>query len=220
MTAPIDHPDWYEEMLNTIIAASRDDDEANSETVDALVKRLQELQALGQAEVLSRKINTGNGLAGGGDLSADRTITLSQGALVSLAAADSAVQPEALQDALKPYDTAAVAGGKYVEKKAGGVFSVPFSHPATVNGETTSPPLLIPGAVTLLGVTVAADDVDADLTVTVTGGASASVSVPAGQTTGKAEGLSAAVSGPLRVRLSSSGASGVTVMLKVQEVPS
>lgn len=44
----------------------------------------------------AREVNTGTGLTGGGDLSANRTIALSTGALASLEKADSAVQPGAL----------------------------------------------------------------------------------------------------------------------------
>ena len=40
-----------------------------------------------------RAITAGTGLAGGGDLSANRVISLSAGSIASLALADSAVQP-------------------------------------------------------------------------------------------------------------------------------
>jgi len=43
----------------------------------------------------SRKVEAGTGLVGGGDLSTDRTISLSTGSIASLAKADSAIQPTA-----------------------------------------------------------------------------------------------------------------------------
>jgi len=44
----------------------------------------------------TRTINTGSGLVGGGDLSANRTISLSQGTIASLALADTALQQSSL----------------------------------------------------------------------------------------------------------------------------
>lgn len=217
MTTPTE-PDWYQEMLDEIIQQIKDDDTANSETVEALVTRLRELQALGQAEFLSRRINTGNGLTGGGDLSEDRTIALSEGVLVSMGRADSAVQEDRLQAVLADYPTVGEVSTTYAAKTAVGASWVPFSHPGTINGETTSPPLALPGPVRLLGVSVVAEQVQQALTVQVTGGASASLSVPVGSTTGEVKNLSADVTGPVRVRLASGAAVGVTVTLKVQAV--
>src|SRR5690606_14855515 len=45
----------------------------------------------------SRTINAGDGLTGGGDLSADLTISLDASSIASLALADSAVQPADLE---------------------------------------------------------------------------------------------------------------------------
>lgn len=217
MTTPT-APDWYQQMLDEIIQQIKDDDTANSETVAALVTRLRELQALGQAEFLSRRINTGNGLTGGGDLSADRTLSLSEGVLESMGRADSAVQPAALSERLQAYLTSAETAATYATKSAVGISWVPFSHPGTINGETTSPPLSLPGPARLVGVAVAAESVDAALSVSVTGGASASVSLASGATSGQASNLSAEITGPVRVRLASAAASGVTVTLRVQAV--
>lgn len=219
MTTP-EQPDWYQQMLDEIIQMVQDDDTANSETVEAMVQRLRELQALGEAEFLARKINTDNGITGGGDLSADRTLALSDGVLTSLGKADSAVQPEALTSALEPYLSESDAAAEYVTKAEAGVSFVPFSRPGTINGETTSPPLALPGAVRLLGVSVAANTVDSRLTVTVSGGASATISLEPGATTADLGNLSSTINGPLRVKLASSSATGVTVTLRVQAVAS
>lgn len=210
----------YNTMLNEIIQMIKDDDTANSETVTALVARLRELQALGQAEFLSRKINTDNGLIGGGDLSQDRTLSLSDGVLTSLGKADSAVQGDGLTEALTAYLTKSAAAASYVTKAAAGVSWVPFCRPGTINGETTSPPLSLPGSARLLGVSVAADTVASKLTVTLSGGASATLTLDAGTTTADLGNLAATITGPVRVKLASSSATGVTVTLRVQAVVS
>lgn len=59
----------------------------------------------------SRAISTGTGLEGGGDLSEDRTLSLSAGTLDSLGRADSAVQPEDLGSAAFESATAFDAAG-------------------------------------------------------------------------------------------------------------
>ncbi|MGC5276099.1 hypothetical protein ACPXAM_23430, partial [Escherichia coli] len=58
----------YDDLLNKIIEQIKNDDSADSATVERLVQRLRELQATALAEVLGRKIIAGDGLAGGGTL--------------------------------------------------------------------------------------------------------------------------------------------------------
>lgn len=217
MTTP-EHPDWYQEMLDEIIQSIKDDDTANSETVEAMVQRLQELNALGMGQFLARKIIAGNGLAGGGDLSEDRTISLAQGALESLAKADAAVDDAALQEALLAYLTKEQASATYATKAdARQVYVLPFTHPGTVNGSVTSPQIVLPQAATLTAVTVAVDAPGDEVTVNVIGGATAAVTVPAGGSTKVTTGLDVAVSGPVRVRIDSTAAKGVTTLLRFRE---
>lgn len=208
----------YNDMLDEIIQMIRDDNEADSATIKGLVDRLQELNALGQAQFLNRKINTGNGLTGGGDLSADRTLSLAEGVLASLAKADSAVQDAALTAVLKSYLTTTAASSTYATKaEAKQTYVIPFTHPGALNGAILSPQVRLPDAATLVKVSGAVDKAGAALTVAVEGGASASLTVPAGQTSAVSGALTAAVTGPLRVRLTSTGVEGATVLLKFRE---
>ena len=66
------------------------------DNVSALVNDAGYLTSLSGAVPTSRTITAGTGLSGGGDLSADRTISLSSGSVASLSLADSSVQPGAI----------------------------------------------------------------------------------------------------------------------------
>lgn len=62
----------------------------------ALISTALQPSALSGYTPNTRAVNTGTGLTGGGNLTADRTIALTSGAQASLALADTAVQPAAL----------------------------------------------------------------------------------------------------------------------------
>lgn len=220
MTTPGKTPEeMYQEMIDEIIRLIKDDDTADSQTIDALVARLQELNALATAQFFSRVIATGNGLTGGGDLSADRTISLSEGAVESLSKADNSVSGAALDTRLQSYLTTAKAATDYATKsEAKQVYVVPFTYGGTVNGETVSPQIRLPKASVLTNISASVDTEGSSVTVATTGGVSASVSISAGQTSVVSPDMSSTVSGPLRVRITSSSATGVTVLLRFREV--
>ena len=208
----------YEEMLAEIIQLIKDDDTANSETIAGMVERLQELNALGQAQFLARKINTGTGLVGGGDLSEDRTLALSQAVLDALAAANESVSTDGLADTLADYLSKAEASDGYATKvEAAQIAYLPFNHPGLLNGEVTSPGIRLPveGEVTHVAISVAG--AGQAVSATLMGGAAGSVSLPAGQTS-VTGAVSSAVSGPVRVHIESGSAQDVVVTLRVREV--
>ena len=205
-------------MLDEIIQLIKDDDTANSETVNALVARLQELNALGMGQFLDRKINAGNGLTGGGDLSEDRTLRLADGVLESLGKADAAVSTDALQGVLQGYLSKGEASAGYATKDAARqVVMLPFTHPGTINGSVTSPPILLPQSATLTSVSAVMEESGDEVKVDVIGGASAAVTISAGSSSKVTSGLSVAVSGPMRVRITAGSARGVTVVLRLRE---
>lgn len=207
------------EMIDRIIELIRADDTANSETIEGMVQRLRELNALGTAQIFSRKINTGNGLTGGGDLSEDRTISLAEGVVKSLESADNSVSSENLAEVLKKYLTIQKAETDYAKKSdARQAYVIPFTYGGTINGETTSPQIRLPRSCVLTEISAAVDKAAAAVNVTLTGGVAGSVTIPAGQTSAVSESLSATVSGPLRVNIKSSSAEGTTVLLRFREV--
>lgn len=95
-----------------------------SEAVDTLKEIQEELKTLGEAVELTeafaakadkvRKIEGVDGLVGGGDLSADRTIGLSDATKASLALADSAIQPGVLTTTLADYYTKTAADAEFM----------------------------------------------------------------------------------------------------------
>lgn len=95
-----------------------------SEAVDTLKDIQEELKTLGEAVELTEAfaakadktttISAGTGLTGGGDLSTDRTISLSDATVASLALADSAVQPGVLTSTLNDYYTKSAADAEFM----------------------------------------------------------------------------------------------------------
>lgn len=208
----------YQDMLDEIIQLIKDDDTANSETIAGLVERLQELNALGQAQFLARKINTGEGLTGGGDLSEDRTIGLSQAARDALAAATAAVSTDALDDTLENYLSKAEAADDYATKaEAQQVAYLPFNHPGLLNGEVTSPRIHLPADGRVTHIAIAVAGAAQAVSATLMGGAAGTVTLPAGQTSVRGA-VDTAVSGPVRVHIESGEAQDVVVTLRVREV--
>lgn len=208
----------YQEMLDEIIQLIKDDDTANSETIAGMVERLQELNALGQAQFLARNINTGTGLVGGGDLSEDRTLSLSQAALDALAAANESVSTEGLVDTLADYLSKAEASDGYATKAdARQVAYLPFNHPGLLNGEVTSPGIRLPVDGEITHVSIAVTGAGQAVSATLQGGAVGSVSLPAGQTS-VTGAVDSPVSGPVRVHVESGSAQDVVVTLRVREV--
>lgn len=209
----------YQQLLDEIIQAIREDDTANSDTVNALIARLQELQAAGAAQLLDRKIIAGNGLIGGGDLTADRTLSLASGALSSLSKADSAVQPAALTTALAAYLTTATAANTYAKKsEVEKTFTLPFTHPGTVNGNVLSPVIVLPRSCVLTDITATVQESQGNVRIEMLGGLSGNIQINAGSTQAVKNGLSLSVSAPIQLRIVSSSATMVTAVLRFREV--
>lgn len=212
---PID----YDAMLEEIIELIQKDDTLNSATIEGMVKRLRELNALGMGEFLTRQIIAGNGLTGGGDLSEDRTLALSDGVLDSLSKADAAINPTALADALEPYLKTAVGDTKYASKAdAKQAWAVPFTHPGTVNAEISSPALRLPTNAVLTDITVTVGGPSAELTVKIDGGEQATVVLLAGELERVSSGLSVPVSQAVKITLNSTSAVSPVVLLRFREV--
>lgn len=80
-------------------------------TADTILSGLGKLQAQITAVsssvtgLLSRTISAGDGLTGGGDLSANRSLALSSASIASLAKADSALQPASIGSSVQAYDS-------------------------------------------------------------------------------------------------------------------
>lgn len=187
--------------------------------VETMITRLREMQATGEPELTGRRITAGPGLAGGGTLADDVTLGLSQSSLDNLSRAERSVSEEALNDRLAGYiseQEAAYLLSDYVRRQDGyRVAMLPFSHPGTVAGTVTAPPVLAtgPGVIESIGVSVA--EPGADLTVTVAG---RSRVLPAGQTGQVFEhGGPVTKGGPISLSLASSGVRGVTVNIRIRE---
>ncbi|MGN8939454.1 hypothetical protein [Bittarella sp. HCP28S3_D9] len=210
----------YDDLLNEIIEQIKNDDSADSATVERLVQRLRELQATASAEVLGRKIIAGDGLAGGGTLEQDVTLRLSDETSEYIRLAAAATTPKQLAEAIAPLLTKAEAGATYATKaEAKPAYVIPFSVPGTINGEEVSPPLLIGTGAAGLKIThigVAVGTPGSAVTVTLRGGATGSITVGDGVVS-KQSAMSVPITGPVRVAISSASSAGVTVTLRVQE---
>ena len=187
--------------------------------VDALLQRLRALQATGESEVVNRRITAGAGLTGGGTLTDDLQISLSQPVLDSLARADRSVSDTALQEALAGYASEqAVADlmADYVRRSDGYRIAVlPFTHPGYLTGTVDAPPLIMAASGVIESVAIGLSEPGADLTVTVAGRAS---QLRAGQTSLVVEhGGPVTAGGALRLSLQSTGARGITVAVRVRE---
>lgn len=190
-----------------------------AETVDAMITRLRELQATGESEVVGRQIVAGEGLAGGGTLAEDVTIGLSQASQDAISRADRSVSDSSLAETLEGYvtaeDHAALMADYLPRADADRVIVLPFSHPGTVAGRVDAPPILPTGPGTIESVSVALAEAGAELTVTVAG---RPFVVPAGQTAGSfTHGGPVTASTPLQLSLTSTGARGVTVSVRIRE---
>ena len=187
--------------------------------VETMIARLREMQATGESEVVGRRIVAGEGLAGGGTLAEDVTIGLSQASLNAVARADRSVSDASLAETLEAYvtaeDHAALMADYLPRADAARVIVLPFSHPGTVTGTVTAPPILPTGPGTIEAVSVALAEAGAELTVTVAG---RPFVVPAGQTAGSfTHGGPVTTSTPLSLSLASTGARGVTVSVRIRE---
>lgn len=203
----------YEYLLNQVIEIIREDNEADSATIERLVERLHELQAAGIGT-----LTAGEGLVGGGNLNEDVSISLSEESLEYVRRAARAVTPEGLNQALGGYLTEEESRSTFAAKS-----DVVESHiltfcvPGAVNGKEVSPPLALPGSYRITGVSVAVDVPDQSVTVTFQDGASGSVSVPSGVAS-RTVTLSSGVAGAFRVAVESTSSSGVTVAVRVEKV--
>ena len=187
--------------------------------VETMIARLRELQATGESEVIGRRIVAGAGLAGGGTLADDVTIGLSQASLNAIARADRSVSDASLAETLEGYETIAdheASLADYLPRAdADRVIVLPFSHPGTVSGRVDAPPILPTGPGTIESVSVALVEAGAELTVTVAG---RPFVVPAGQKARSfTHGGPVTTSAPLQLSLTSTGARGVTVSVRIRE---
>ena len=187
--------------------------------VETMIARLREMQATGESEVIGRRIVAGAGLAGGGTLAEDVTIGLSQASQNAISRADRSVSDASLAETLEGYVTAedhVAALGDYLPRAdAYRVIVLPFSHPGTVTGTVTAPPILPTGPGTIESVSVAVAEPGAELTVVVAG---RSFVVPAGQKARSfTHGGPVTTSTPLSLSLVSTGVRGVTVSVRVRE---
>lgn len=187
--------------------------------VAAMIARLREIQATGESEVVGRQIVAGEGLAGGGTLADDVTIRLSQNVLDNLARAERSVSDSSLAETLQQYVTldehSAFMSDYLPRADAHRVIVLPFSHPGTVTGTVTAPPILPTGPGTIESVSVALVEAGADVTVTVAG---RPFVVPAGQTARSfTHGGPVTTSTPLSLSLASTGVRGVTVSVRIRE---
>ena len=187
--------------------------------VETMIARLRELQATGESEIIGRRIVAGAGLAGGGTLAEDVTIGLSQASQDAVSRADRSVSDASLAETLEAYvtaeDHASLMADYLPRADASRVIVLPFSHPGTVAGTVTAPPILPTGPGTIESVSVAVAEAGAELTVTVAG---RPFVVPAGQTSRSfTHGGPVTTSTPLALSLASTGARGVTVSVRIRE---
>ena len=187
--------------------------------VEAMIARLRDMQATGESEIIGREIVAGEGLAGGGTLAEDVTIRLAQNVLDNLVRAERSVSDSSLAETLERYVTldehASFMSDYLPRADAHRVIVLPFSHPGTVTGTVTAPPILPTGPGTIESVSVALVEAGADLTVTVAG---RPFVVPAGQTSRAfTHGGPVTTSTPLLLSLASTGARGVTVSVRIRE---
>lgn len=195
----------YEEMIDEIIELIRQDDSANSATIEGMVERLRQLRALSEQQMLSTEIIAGEGLAGGGSLSEDVTLSLAQQVIDVV---ESAVSSDDLDAAL---DTLSNRFDDYVKAKdVEHVIAVPFTHAGAVNGSLESPSLGMPEGSVVTAVYVTLAEAGGQVRVRVNNDTTATATVAPGSTTGRAEGLSKSVSS-LSVSIVGDLTGGITV---------
>lgn len=195
----------YEEMIDEIIELIRQDDSANSATIEGMVERLRQLRALSEQQMLSTEIIAGEGLAGGGSLSEDVTLSLAQQVIDVV---ESAVSSDDLDAA---FDTLSNRFDDYVKAKdVEHVIAVPFTHAGAVNGSLESPSLGMPEGSVVTAVYVTLGRAGGQVRVRVNDDSTATATVSSGSTTGRAEGLSKSVSS-LSVSIVGDLTGGITV---------
>lgn len=195
----------YEEMIDEIIELIRQDDSANSATIEGMVERLRQLRALSGQQMLSTEIIAGEGLSGGGALNEDVTLSLAQQVIDVV---ESAVSSDDLDAAL---DTFSKKFDDYVKAKDfEHVIAVPFTHAGAVNGSLESPSLAMPEGAVVTAVYVTLAEAGGQVRVRVNNDTTATATVAPGSTTGRAEGLSKSVSG-LSVSIVGDLTGGITV---------
>lgn len=195
----------YEEMIDEIIELIRQDDSANSATIEGMVERLRQLRALSEQQMLSTEIIAGEGLSGGGALSEDVTLSLAQQVIDVV---ESAVSSDDLDAAL---DTLSNRFDDYVKAKdVEHVIAVPFTHAGAVSGSLESPSLGMPEGSVVTAVYVTLGRAGGQVRVRVNNDTTATATVAPGSTTGRAEGLSKSVSS-LSVSIVGDLTGGITV---------
>lgn len=189
------------------------------QAVQTMVNRLRELQAAGESDLFQRNINTGQGLTGGGNLTEDRTISLSQGTRDALSKAEASVSEQWVDEALGQYvqtETLNHRLGDYVLRRENSHSAIiPFSHPGTITSSVTAPPLpaMTNGAITSVGIAAGSNPQPVDVTLngmrfrlsanTMTVVHTSDIALQTGQ--------------EIALRVESQNATGVTVTLRVTE---
>lgn len=208
----------YQSILDELIGMIRDDNEADSATVERLVQRLRELRALAGG-LADREIIAGQGLAGGGSLSDDITIGLSENSQQALEAALSSVQTETFNDVLSGLATKKDLEAYQRTAAVSDVLALPFSHPDGTTASVTTPDLVLPNNGRVVWMSASLGEAGAAASFTVDGAEGANLEVKAGAKTGfRKLSTPAPVGATLRVKTTGVMNAGFTVMVGV-EVP-
>lgn len=190
-----------------------------AQAVQAMVDRLRDLQATGETELAYRTISVGEGLEGGGDLTADRTISLSQATRNALQRAAQSVSTAGLEEALRNYmttqDMVQRLNDYQLKRDAHRIWTVPYTYPGTLTQEVQAPPLVAVGSGTITSVGIAASTAGAEVVVTLGG---RQYRLAQGTATVLHEvGVPISAGGPINLTVASTNATGVTVHIRVQE---
>ena len=181
--------------------------------VDEMIVRLRELQGSGEVPPLTRQIQAGDGLKGGGTLAEDMTLSLSDevAALVQVLRERppaSLVTATELTEELTEY--ASVAAAKQVSYRDFTVTDAPVST-------VVSPPLRLDVASVVERVTVTVGTPSNQAVVATVG--SKSVTVPAGtESVSETAAVTVGAGGRLTVSVAATSASRIVVSLRVREV--
>lgn len=184
-----------------------------NQIVDEMIERLRQLQGSGEFPPLTRRIEAGDGLQGGGTLAADMTLSLSDdvaGLLEILQGRDpsSLVTAGELTEALLGY--ASVDAAKQVSYRDFTVTDAPVST-------VVSPPLRLDVASVVERVTVTVGT-PTNQPVVVTVG-SKSVTVPAGsESVSETSAVTVGAGGRVTVTVGATSASRIVVSLRIREV--
>lgn len=189
------------------------------QAVQTMVERLRVLQATGETELRYRKVETGSGLTGGGDLTEDLRIELTQAARDALQKASESVSSTALTERLAGYistqDMVARLNDYQPKRDAYRVWTAPYTYPGTLTQEVQAPPLVAVGTGVIESVGIAARTAGAEVVVTIGGRqfrlARGSASVL------HAVGVPVTAGDRIDMRLASTNATGVTVNLRIKE---